>query len=111
MELSHVSIVNVVLDDGAAVRVKLCDKRCCRDIPVEGGNRWNLGHVRVINAGGVIQVNLVHLDELTLCELRQLRQSSDPDADGFIEVQPYPSWSLDDNHDWRPPTPQPDGAL
>ena len=109
MELSHASIVNVVLDDGAAVRVKLCDKRCCRHIPVEGGNRWNLGHVRVIDAGRVIQVNLVHLDELTLCELRQLRQTSD--ADGFIETQPYPSWSLDDNHDWRPPTPQPDGAL
>ena len=38
-----------------------------------------------------------------------LRKSTD--ADGFIEAQPSPTWSLDDNHDWRPPTPQPDGAL
>jgi hypothetical protein len=29
----------------------------------------------------------------------------------FIKAQPYPSWSLDENHDWQPPTPQPDGDL
>ncbi len=33
----------------------------------------------------------------------------DPDVDKFIKAQPYPSWSLDDNHDWQPPTPMPDG--
>jgi len=27
--------------------------------------------------------------------------------DVFIEPQPYPSWSLDNNFDWQPPTPQP----
>lgn len=30
-----------------------------------------------------------------------------PDADVFIWPQPYPSWTLDDNHDWQPPTPVP----
>jgi hypothetical protein len=35
----------------------------------------------------------------------------DPNADVFIKAQPYPSWSLDENHDWQPPTPQPDGDL
>jgi len=29
------------------------------------------------------------------------------DADIFIEQQPYPSWSLDTNYDWQPPTPRP----
>jgi hypothetical protein len=30
------------------------------------------------------------------------------DADVFIAPQPFPSWSLDDNHNWQPPTPKPD---
>jgi len=25
----------------------------------------------------------------------------------FIAPQPYPSWTLDGNHDWQPPTPKP----
>jgi hypothetical protein len=29
------------------------------------------------------------------------------DADVFIAPQPYPSWSLDANHDWQSPTPMP----
>jgi hypothetical protein len=27
--------------------------------------------------------------------------------DVFIAPQPYPSWSLDNNFDWQPPTPMP----
>ena len=27
--------------------------------------------------------------------------------DVFIAPQPYPSWTLDSNHDWQPPTPMP----
>lgn len=30
--------------------------------------------------------------------------------DIFIAPQPYPSWSLDNNFDWQPPTPKPEGA-
>jgi len=33
--------------------------------------------------------------------------SYDPVADVFIAPQPYPSWSLDENFDWQPPTPRP----
>jgi len=33
----------------------------------------------------------------------------DADADVFIAPQPYPSWSLDENFDWQPPTTKPDG--
>jgi hypothetical protein len=29
------------------------------------------------------------------------------DADVFVAPQPYPSWTLDSNHDWQPPTPMP----
>jgi hypothetical protein len=35
--------------------------------------------------------------------------SYDPDADVFIAPSPFPSWQLDENHDWQPPTPRPDG--
>ena len=28
--------------------------------------------------------------------------------DVFVAPQPYPSWSLDENHDWQPPSPKPD---
>jgi hypothetical protein len=27
--------------------------------------------------------------------------------DVFVAPQPYPSWSLDNNFDWQPPTPMP----
>lgn len=33
----------------------------------------------------------------------------DADDDVFIAPQPYPSWTLDANHDWQPPIPMPDG--
>jgi len=31
----------------------------------------------------------------------------DADDDVFIAPQPYPSWTLDENHDWQPPVPYP----
>jgi hypothetical protein len=34
----------------------------------------------------------------------------DSDADVFVAPQPFPSWSLDENHDWQPPVPYPLGA-
>jgi len=33
----------------------------------------------------------------------------DSQKNKFIPVQPYPSWSLDNQDDWQPPTPRPDG--
>ena len=32
----------------------------------------------------------------------------DPVADVFIAPQPYPSWSLDADHNWQAPTPRPE---
>jgi len=41
-----------------------------------------------------------------------LGYSYDPNDDVFIAPQPYPSWTLDSNHDWPPPVPRPaDDAL
>lgn len=31
-------------------------------------------------------------------------------ADVFVAPQPFPSWTLDSNHDWQPPVPRPDGG-
>jgi hypothetical protein len=31
----------------------------------------------------------------------------DVDADVFIALKPYPSWTLDNNFDWQPPVPKP----
>jgi hypothetical protein len=33
--------------------------------------------------------------------------SYDEVRDAFITPQPYPSWSLDADHNWQPPTPMP----
>ena len=35
--------------------------------------------------------------------------SYDKAADVFVAPQPFRSWTLDDNYDWQPPTPKPDG--
>ena len=32
----------------------------------------------------------------------------DETSDVFVAPQPFPSWTLDANHDWQPPTPKPD---
>lgn len=31
----------------------------------------------------------------------------DADADVFFPPQPFPSWTLDGDHDWQPPVPMP----
>lgn len=33
----------------------------------------------------------------------------DPVRDEFVEPQPYPSWTLDENNNWNPPVPKPEG--
>jgi len=35
--------------------------------------------------------------------------SYDADTDVFVAPQPFPSWTLDSNHDWQAPTPKPEG--
>ncbi len=33
------------------------------------------------------------------------------DGTGFAVPQPFPSWSLDENYQWQPPTPMPDDGI
>jgi len=33
----------------------------------------------------------------------------DSDADVFVALQPFASWTLDNNYDWQAPVPQPEG--
>ena len=35
----------------------------------------------------------------------------DAEADVFVSPQPFPSWTLDTNHDWQAPTPMPDDGM
>lgn len=35
--------------------------------------------------------------------------SYDEEADVFVAPKPYASWTLDENHDWQPPTAKPEG--
>jgi hypothetical protein len=37
----------------------------------------------------------------------QLGGKYDDVRDEFVMPQPFPSWSLDSNNDWQPPTPRP----
>ncbi len=32
----------------------------------------------------------------------------DPNRDEFVQRQPYPSWTLDADNEWQPPSPQPE---
>ena len=32
-------------------------------------------------------------------------------ANQFVAPKPFPSWTLDSNNDWQPPTPKPDGMF
>ena len=42
------------------------------------------------------------------CNSAVLGHTYDADADVFYAPQPYPSWSLDENFIWQPPTPKPE---
>jgi hypothetical protein len=33
----------------------------------------------------------------------------DADADQFVSLSPFPSWTLDSNNDWQAPKPKPEG--
>jgi hypothetical protein len=35
----------------------------------------------------------------------------DESADVFVAPQPFPSWTLDENHDWQPPKAKPEDGL
>jgi len=73
-------------------------------------------NVAVIDVKGKIIAINVHVDDYELAPYEVLvigfayvGGTYDANADVFVAPQPYPSWSLDENHDWQPPTPKPEG--
>ena len=42
-----------------------------------------------------------------LCTRGGIGWTYNSEVDVFVAPQPYPSWTLDENHDWQPPTPMP----
>jgi len=45
--------------------------------------------------------------QYVLCDRGGIGWTYDADNNVFVAPQPYPSWTLDNNHDWQPPTPKP----
>lgn len=42
-------------------------------------------------------------------QFAQIGFTYDEVSDEFVRWQPFPSWSLDSNNDWQPPTSKPEG--
>ena len=62
-------------------------------------------NVIVADAEFVAQSNL----DYVLLSRGGIGWTYDEQANQFVAPQPYPSWTLDQNNDWQPPTPKPDG--
>jgi len=44
-----------------------------------------------------------------LCTCGGIGWTYNSEVDVFVAPQPYGSWTLDENYDWQPPTPKPEG--
>ncbi len=62
-------------------------------------------NVIVADADFVAQSNL----DYVLLSRGGIGWTYDQQANQFVAPQPYESWTLDENNDWQPPTPKPDG--
>ena len=62
-------------------------------------------NVIVADADFVAQSNL----DYVLLSRGGIGWTYDDVADQFVAPQPFESWTLDENNDWQPPTPKPDG--
>ena len=63
--------------------------------------------INVIVADQKFIDNLPNSTEFIVLTRGGIGWTYDAAADVFIAPQPYPSWTLDSNYDWQPPTPQP----
>ena len=62
-------------------------------------------NVIVADADFVAQSNL----DYVLLSRGGIGWTYDEQANQFVAPQPFESWTLDENNDWQPPTPKPDG--
>ena len=78
------------------------------DGTVVGGSSeaWEAFYTTAVNQEGVY-VKRTSYNHNIRKQYASIGWTYDADADVFICPQPYPSWTLDANHDWQPPTPYP----
>ena len=67
---------------------------------------WELFYTQAINQEGVYVKRTSYNNNIRK-QYAGIGYNYDPVADVFIAPQPYPSWSLDADHNWQPPTPRP----
>jgi len=69
---------------------------------------WEQFYTQAINQDGVYVKRTSYNGDIRK-QYAGIGMTFDADADVFVAPQPYPSWTLDSNHDWQPPTPKPEG--
>jgi len=69
---------------------------------------WELFYTQAINQEGVYVKRTSYNNNIRK-QYAGIGYTYDAINDVFIAPQPYPSWSLDENFDWQPPTPKPEG--
>jgi hypothetical protein len=72
-------------------------------------------YAQIVN-GKVVNVIVADDDFVTQSDLDYVLLSRggigwtyDEQTNQFVAPQPFESWTLDENNDWQPPTPKPDG--
>ena len=69
---------------------------------------WEQFYTQAINQEGVYVKRTSYNNNIRK-QYAGIGYTYDAAADVFIAPQPFPSWILDDNNDWQPPTPKPEG--
>jgi len=67
---------------------------------------WEQFYTQAINQEGVYVKRTSYNGNIRK-QYAGIGMTFDLDADVFVEPQPYPSWNIDSNYDWQPPTPYP----
>ena len=67
---------------------------------------WEQFYTQAVNQEGVY-IKRTSYNSNIRKQYASIGYTYDADADVFVAPQPYPSWTLDSNHDWQPPTPMP----
>ena len=69
---------------------------------------WEQFYTQAINQDGVYVKRTSYNNNIRK-QYASIGYTYDSVADVFVAPQPYPSWTLDTNHNWQPPTPKPEG--
>ena len=77
--------------------------------PVGGSTEaWEQFYTQAVNQEGVYIKRTSYNNNIRK-QYAGIDYTYDADADVFVAPQPFESWTLDENNDWQPPTPKPDG--